>query len=90
MVSNKVNMEQQLDYYSRNRQARKEYQREYYEKNKERIQAKRKLDELADPARFEARKEYNKEYYQKNKEKILLRRAAAYASKKKAKAQSVR
>ena len=54
------------------------------------IQAKRKLDELADPARFEARKEYNKEYYQKNKEKILLRRAAAYASKKKANAQPVR
>ena len=79
-------MQQELDYYSRNRQARKEYQRAYYEKNKERIQRKRKLDEIADPHKFEARKEYNKSYYEKNKKKILARRAEAYATKKKAKA----
>ncbi len=75
-------MEQELDYYSRNKQARKEYQRKYYEKNKERIQRRRKLDEIENPKRFEARKNYNKMYYQKNKEKILKRRAEAYASKK--------
>lgn len=75
-------MEQELDYYSRNRQARKEYQRQYYENNKERIQQRRKLDEIADPERFEARKNYNKSYYEKNKEKILKRRAEAYAAKK--------
>ena len=75
-------MEQELDYYSRNKQARKEYQRQYYEKNKERIQQRRKLDEIADPERFEARKNYNKSYYEKNKEKILKRRAASYAAKK--------
>lgn len=75
-------MEQELDYYSRNKQARKEYQRKYYEKNKERIQRRRKLDEIADPERFQARKGYNQSYYQKNKERILKRRAEAYAAKK--------
>ena len=76
-------MQQELDYYSRNKQARKEYQRAYYEKNKERIQRRRKLDEIADPKKFEARKEYNKSYYEKNKKKILARRAEAYAARKK-------
>ena len=75
-------METELDYYSRNKQARKEYQRKYYEKNKERIQRRRKLDEIADPEKFEARRNYNKSYYQKNKEKILKKRAEAYAAKK--------
>ena len=75
-------MDKELDYYARNKQARKDYQRKYYEKNKERIQRKRKLDEIANPEKFQARKDYNKSYYQKNKEKILKKRAEAYATKK--------
>lgn len=75
-------MDKELDYYARNRQARKDYQKDYYAKNKERIQRKRKLDEIADPEKFKARKDYNKSYYERNKEKILKRRAEAYADKK--------
>jgi len=79
-------MEPELDYYARNKQARKEYQRLYYERNKGRIQRKRKLEEIEDPKKFEYRKSYNQSYYQKNKEKILKKRAEAYATKKRIKA----
>lgn len=75
-------MDQELDYYARNKQARKDYQRKYYELNKDRIQRRRKLDEIADPEKFEQRKNYNKSYYQKNKEQILKKRAEAYAIKR--------
>tara|TARA_R100000654_G_scaffold59939_1_gene86689 strand:- start:10558 stop:10830 length:273 start_codon:yes stop_codon:yes gene_type:complete len=78
-------MEPELDYYARNKQARKEYQRLYYEKNKGRIQRKRRLEEIEDPKKFEHRKSYNQAYYQKNKEKILKKRAEAYAEKKRIK-----
>lgn len=78
-------MEQELDYYARNKQARKEYQRLYYERNKGRIQRKRKLEEIEDPKKFEYRKSYNQSYYQKNKEKILKKRAEVYAAKKRIK-----
>jgi|TARA_R110002110_G_scaffold158444_1_gene355776 hypothetical protein len=76
-------MESKLDYYARNRQARKEYQREYYIRNKNRIKRKRKLEELNDPEKFIDRKNYNRSYYQKNRARILKRRANAYAQKKK-------
>jgi len=75
-------MEAELDYYTRNKQARKEYQRAYYEKNKERIRQRKRLDEIDDPKKFEHRKSYNQSYYQKNKEAILEKRAGAYAAKK--------
>ncbi len=74
-----------MDYYARNKKERKEYQRLYYIRNKERIIAKRRLEELSDPAKHEYRKNYNKQYYLKNKERILKKRAEAYAKKKEAK-----
>ena len=43
--------------------------------------SKRRVEELADPEKFEQRKEYNKSYYLKNKERILKRRAEIYAEK---------
>ncbi|MDB4414391.1 hypothetical protein N9255_00515 [bacterium] len=46
-----------------------------------RIMSKRRVEELADPEKFEQRKEYNKSYYLKNKEQILKRRAEVYAAK---------
>jgi hypothetical protein len=64
------------DYYSRNRGARKEYQRQYYENNKQRIRLKRRLEELDAPEK------YNQEYYQNNKEKILEKRAKLYSKRK--------
>ena len=36
-------MDEEKDYYARNKQARKEYQRQYYIRNRERIKAKRRL-----------------------------------------------
>ena len=77
-------MEQNINYYERNKEARREYQRQYYAKNRERIRAKRRMEELKDPEKFEARKNYNKQYYLKHKAKILQSRAEAYAKKKEA------
>ncbi len=74
-----------MDYYSRNKKERKEYQRLYYIRNRERIKAKRRLEEISDPKKHEERKNYNKSYYLKNKERILKKRAEAYAKKKEAK-----
>ena len=70
------------NYYSRNKEARKDYQKQYYNNNKERIRRKRRLEELDDPEKFKARKKYNQEYYQKNKEKILEKRAELYSKRK--------
>jgi hypothetical protein len=78
-------MEDKLDYYARNKEARREYQRQYYIRNKDRIKRKRKLEELNDPEKFTERKNYNRSYYQKNRARILKKRAEAYAKKKKAK-----
>jgi len=78
-------MEDKKDYYARNRQARKEYQRKYYIRNKDRIKRKRKLEELSDPEKFAERKNYNRSYYQRNRARILKKRADAYAKKKKTK-----
>mgnify|MGYP003113903701 FL=1 len=75
------NMDKEDSYYGRNRDARKDYQRQYYLNNKDRIMSKRRVEELADPEKFEQRKDYNKSYYLKNKERILKRRAAVYAAK---------
>ncbi len=66
------------NYYSRNKEARKDYQKQYYNNNKERIRRKRMMEELDSPEKFEARKRYNQEYYRKNKEQILKKRAELY------------
>lgn len=75
------NMDKEDSYYVRNQDARKDYQRQYYLNNKDRIMSKRRVEELADPEKFEQRKDYNKSYYLKNKERILKRRAEIYAAK---------
>lgn len=75
------NMDKEDSYYGRNRDARKDYQRQYYLNNKDRIMSKRRVEELAAPEKFEQRKDYNKSYYLKNKERILKRRAEVYAAK---------
>ena len=76
---------EELDYYTRNKEARKDYQRQYYQKNKMRIRRKRKLEELHDPKKFKERKKYNSSYYQRNKAKILKRRKEQYHKKKRLK-----
>ena len=62
-------------YYARNKEARCKYQREYYKKNKDRINRKRQIDEAVDPEKIEKRLAYNRAYYLKNRERLLKRRA---------------
>jgi len=53
----------------RDKEKAKAYAKEYYQKNKEKIDARAKMRETK-PRDKEKRKAYDKEYYQKNKEKI--------------------
>jgi|TARA_R110002051_G_C8667425_1_gene489893 peptide methionine sulfoxide reductase MsrA len=73
---------EELDYYTRNKEARKLYQRRYYQLNRARISRKRMLEEIDNPKKFKDRKNYNKSYYEKNKEKILKRRKEQYLARK--------
>jgi hypothetical protein len=75
-------MEEKLDYYSRNKEARREYQRLYYQKNKGRIKNKRKRDAVENPESYKERQKYNRDYYLRNKKSILLRRQKRYAASK--------
>lgn len=65
-------------YYARNKRARCNYQREYYKKNRDRINRKRQIDEAVDPEKIEKRLEYNRAYYLKNRVRLLKRRAERY------------
>ena len=70
-------------YYERNREARCAYQREYYKRDKRKINQKRLLDEASNPDKVKKRLEYNKEYYRKNRKKLLAERAKRYQEIKK-------
>ena len=69
-------------YYERNREARREYQRQYYHRNSERIKRKRELDEVLEPDKVVSRKEYNQKYYIKNRVIISEKRKQFALSKK--------
>jgi hypothetical protein len=73
---------QKESYYERHKQNRRDYQKQYYENNKDRIRRKRMMEELDDPIKFEKRKAYQREYYLTNKEKILKKRAETYVKKR--------
>jgi len=77
-------MENPPNYYARNKEARKAYQRQYYLNNRDRIQYKRKYEEINSPEKQKARQEYNSSYYRANKEKILKRRRELYKMKRNA------
>jgi len=62
------------EYYRKNKEARVQYQRAYYEKNKHIIVRKREVRDFLDPEEREAMREYNKQYYAANKERIKLQR----------------
>ena len=65
-------------YYARNKEARCKYQREYYKKNKARVNRKRQIDEAVAPEKIEKRLAYNRAYYLKNRARLLKRRAERY------------
>lgn len=62
------------EYYKNNKKKRLEYQRKYYEANKERIAQKRERERLEDPQWKEKQRAYNRAYYMQNKEKIMDQR----------------
>mgnify|MGYP003123985653 CR=1 FL=1 len=67
-------------YYNKHRDKRIEYQKNYYESNKESIKRKREIKKAVDPEFNKKQREYNKNYYRDNKERIRkgrLKRAAA-------------
>lgn len=70
-------------YYSKNREARREYQKRYYYRNCELIKRKRELDTVLDPEKVEAKKLYNRLYYSKNRASIREKRTI-FAEKRKA------
>lgn len=66
--------EKKQNYYIKNRRERLQYQKDYYELNKENIKkgrAKRKLDE---PSLVDKEQLYHRKYYEKNKERIMKQR----------------
>ena len=69
-------------YYDRNKEARCAYQREYYKKNKDKINKKRQIDEAVDPEKAEKRLKYNRDYYRKHRKKLLRMRAERYRNLK--------
>jgi|14BtaG_2_1085337.scaffolds.fasta_scaffold29011_2 hypothetical protein len=71
-------------YYTRNKQARKEYQRQYYHNNRQKILRKMELRRHLEPDKTEELKKYNRDYYLKNRERILARRREKYRAQKEA------
>lgn len=61
------------------KEEKKEYNKKYQEKNKERISAKKKVDYQNNKEKYAA---YNKVYNEANKEKIAVLNKAYYESKK--------
>ena len=69
-------------YYQRHRDARKAYQKAYYESVKEQLRRNREVDKAVRPEAVEARAAYQDTYYRKNRDRLLARKREAYARKK--------
>lgn len=54
-------------YYAKNKEARREYQKQYYIRNAQLIKRKRELDTVLDPEKVDARKAYHAAYYLDNR-----------------------
>lgn len=68
-------------YYQANKEARRAYQRDYYDRIvKPRRAREKELDQLLSPEEWEAkvnkRRAYHRDYYLKNRDKIRAQRAA--------------
>ena len=70
------------EYYQKNIEKRREYQRMYYTKNAQLIKRKREVNEHLSPEILQKRKEYNQNYYKNNLERIKQNRAKRAFSKK--------
>ena len=68
--------EKKHQYYLKNKETRKRYQRSYYTINKRKILAKRALDLLGDPELADKKRAYNRAYYLKNRARLKARSLA--------------
>ena len=71
-------------YYDKNKEARKEYQKAYYEAKKGELRRKRELEGELDPKKQEKNREYQRNYYLTNRRKLLDRKRLRYNESKKA------
>jgi hypothetical protein len=61
-------------YYALNREARKQYQRDYYRRNKKVLARKRELQPVLDPERAEQIRDYQRAYYLLHRQELLAKR----------------
>jgi hypothetical protein len=71
-------------YYKRNKEARKEYQKSYYEAKKGDLRRKRELDAELNPEKQEKTRKYQREYYLTNRQNLLERKRLRYNDAKSA------
>jgi hypothetical protein len=71
-------------YYDRNKDARKEYQKAYYEAKKGDLRRKRELDAELNPDKQAKIREYQRDYYLKNRQKLLNSKRLRYNDEKNA------
>lgn len=69
-------------YYDRNKEARKEYQKEYYTLNQEFLRRKREIQAELEPEKVAKRKNYQKSYYLANRDRLLAERKRRYSTNK--------
>jgi len=62
------------EYYRKNREERLQYQKDYYNQNREHIRKNKIKKMLSDPYLINKEKSYHREYYKKNKKRIMERR----------------
>lgn len=75
-------MSDELSYYSRNKEARKAYQKAYYHRNKDVIRRQKELNATLNPEKLEKIRHYQREYYLKNREILLRKRKEKYLARK--------
>jgi len=71
-------------YYKRNKEARKEYQKAYYNAKKDDLRRKRELDAELNPEKQEKTRKYQREYYLTHRQNLLERKKLRYNEAKSA------
>jgi hypothetical protein len=69
-------------YYDRNKEARKDYQKEYYALNQEFLRRKREIQKELEPEKAVKKKSYQKSYYLANRDRLLAERKRRYSINK--------
>jgi hypothetical protein len=71
-------MDDERNYYERNREARKEYQKAYYKEHRREILRQLELEQVLEPDKHAARLQYQKAYYLKHRERLNEARRQRY------------